>query len=1011
MKSPGTFPAAFAIALFFGLALLRPAAAQDYSFTTFAGEIGNDSRDGAGTAARFVRPIGIAVDAGGTLYVADAGSHAIRKISPSGVVTTFAGLAGRRGRADGTGSAARFNEPEGVAVDGSGNVYVADTGNNTIRKISPGGVVTTLAGSPGYGGSTDGTGGAARFSSPYDVAVDATGTVYVADTYNNMIRRITAFGVVTTVAANLDYPRGVAVDGSGNLFVADPYNYLIRKITPSGAVSTYPNLDTYFDIRDVAVDASGNVFVGGGAESWDLRVHKVTPGGVVTPLAGSGNPGNADGAGSTAEFGGQLGVAVDASGNVFVADSANQTIRKITAGGIVTTLAGARDNGSNDGVGSAARFQSPNGVAVDAGGNLFVADTYNATIRKVTPAGLVTTVAGAPDQGGSADGAGSAARFSYPHGVAVDASGTVYLADTNHTIRKISPDGAVTTLAGLADSAGSADGPGGTARFNHPIGVAVDAGGNVFVADTDNGTIRKITPAGVVTTFAGAPGQRGSADGAGSVARFNYPTGLAVDASGTLFVADLYAHTIRKITPDGVVTTLAGLNQSGSADGTGSAARFNNQRAVAVDAGGNVFVADTDNHTIRRIGANGFVSTVAGSVGRRGNANGAGSAARFHNPLGLAVDASGSLFVVESGSNAIRKGVPVPPIAPAIVAQPQGQTVARGRTVALHAAASGSPAPSYQWTRNGVALAGATDATLILANTTAASAGTYQCITSNLAGSIASDAVALAIVDPPDVGRINNFSVRANLVGGERLIAGLVVSGGSKLVLTRVIGPGLQPFLPPDAVLAGDPRLELYDGTGAILDGNENWGGGATLRDAFTAVGAFPLADTSADAALLRNLNAAHTVHALATATGIGLVEFYDAAASIGSSRFSNFSARGEVRVSDDVLIAGFVLEGSTSQTVLVRDIGPGLAPFKVPFTLEDPRLEIFNAAQQKIAGFDDWSSNLASIAAQIGAFALPARSLDAAVLLTLPPGLYTAVLSGAENDIGEGLIEIYDVQ
>ena len=254
-------------------------------------------------------------------------------------------------------------------------------------------------------------------------------------------------------------------------------------------------------------------------------------------------------------------------------------------GAVVSTLAGAAGSpGSADGPG--ARFAYPRGVAVDAAGTVYVADTNNSTIRKITPAGVVSTLAGTAASNGSADGTGAGARFNNPFGVAVDAAGAVYVADTNNsTIRKITPAGVVTTLAGTAGSGGSADGTGAAARFNVPIGVAVDAAGTVYVADTNNNTIRKITPAGAVSTLAGTAGSFGSADGTGASARFAYPRGVAVDAAGAVYVADEGNSTIRKIMPAGAVSTLAGTAASiGSADGTGAAARFRNPAGVAVDA-------------------------------------------------------------------------------------------------------------------------------------------------------------------------------------------------------------------------------------------------------------------------------------------------------------------------------------------------------------------------------------------------------------------------------------------
>ena len=320
--------------------------------------------------------------------------------------------------------------------------------------------------------------------------------------------------------------------------------------------------------------------------------------GTLAGLAGSS--GSTDG--SVARFYNPSGVAVDTAGNVFVADISNHTIRKVTSAGIATTLAGVGGlNGSTDATGTAARFYNPRGVAVDSAGNVFVADHYNDSIRKVTSAGVVTTLAGTAGFSGSTDATGSAARFYRPSGVAVDTAGNVFVADTsNHTIRKVTSAGVVTTLAGTAGSAGSTDATGSAARFNNPLSVSVDTAGNVYVADYGNHTIRKVTSAGVVTILAGTAVSTGSTDATGSAARFFYPAGLSVDSAGNVFVADSGNSTIRKVTSAGVVTTEGGLAQNiGSNNGLGSAARFKYPFGVTVDATGNVFVADSHSHTIR----------------------------------------------------------------------------------------------------------------------------------------------------------------------------------------------------------------------------------------------------------------------------------------------------------------------------------------------------------------------------------------------------------------------------
>ncbi|UCG98398.1 MAG: Ig-like domain-containing protein, partial [Burkholderiales bacterium] len=280
--------------------------------------------------------------------------------------------------------------------------------------------------------------------------------------------------------------------------------------------------------------------------------------------------------------------------------------------------------GTADGLGVDARFNSPTAVAADSAGNLYVGDRNNYTIRRIDAAGVVTTFAGSPGMSGSADGAGSDARFMQLWGgLAADSAGNVYVAD-NYTIRRVTPDGIVSTWVGMPGVGGGADGSGAEARFGWaPRGLAIDRAGNVYVADTANRTIRRITPAGVVSTLAGLSGVSGGADGVGSEARFASPRGIAADRLGNLYVAD--GHRVRKITPAGVVSTLAGAEgQAGSADGPGTASRFNDPSGVATDSGGNIYVADSGNYTIRRITPDGVVSTVAGTAGSRGSADGVG---------------------------------------------------------------------------------------------------------------------------------------------------------------------------------------------------------------------------------------------------------------------------------------------------------------------------------------------------------------------------------------------------
>lgn len=734
--------------------LPAPLAAQPnyttpYSVTTLAGISSDGSDDGMGSTARFNGPGCITLDANGNLYVADVGNHTIRKITSTGTVSTIAGLANVSGDADGPGNLARFSSPRGIARDAVGNLYVTDGENHTVRKITPTGLVTTVAGLAGKRGSQDGLGTEARFDFPAQIAVDAGGTLYVTDTLNSTIRKISAAGIVTTLAGTpgvtghsdgigsavkFSNPFGLALDATGNLYIVDTFNDAIRKITPNGNVTTIASGGDLYRPFGITVGTAGVLYV---ANSYGSIVQQISPAGVVTLFAGtSGSNGSQDGPAASAQFLFPIALTADAASAIYVADTGNNTIRKI-ANGVVTTLAGlspAAAYGSTDGTGSAARFSWAEGIALAANGDIYVADTYNHTVRKVTPAGVVTTLAGRAGLAGLNDGPGSSATFNYPSGLAVDAAGNVYVADMfNDRIRKISPAGIVSTVA-----------PG----FDSPGGVAVDASGNLYVADTENHVIRKITPTGTVSTLAGSPGVNGSADGQGSAARFNSPNALAVDAAGNVFVADTVNRTIRKITSAGLVSTVAGsVGAKGDADGTGTAARFRDPVGIAVDGGGNLYVTDQDSDTVRKITPAGVVSTVAGDPDDFGGTDGVGRKALFLFPYAIAADAAGNLVI--TSDTTIRKAMPA--VAPGFTTQPQSQSVTVGGTVTFTALATGTPSPTYQWYVNNAAIAGATASTLTLSNVQSTHAGTYTVVATNGAAALTSAAATLTVTTPAPV--------------------------------------------------------------------------------------------------------------------------------------------------------------------------------------------------------------------------------------------------------------------
>lgn len=322
----------------------------------------------------------------------------------------------------------------------------------------------------------------------------------------------------------------------------------------------------------------------------------------VTTYAGSGAMGTANGKAAQAAFSNPMGVATDHTGNIYVADSRNNLIRKISADGMVTTLAGSGRQGSADGRGSSASFFFPVGIASGNDGNVYVADTHNSLIRKIGPDGTVTTIAGklTPELKDHPDSLG---RLDNPYGIAVGKDGAIYFTDwAKNVVRKISRDGKVVIVAGTGDD-GAKDGPARSATFFLPEGIAVDDKGNLFVADTYNNIIRKIDAHGIVSTLAGKPGKRnkGSADGRGAAASFSHPCGIAVDKKGNVYVADVGNNKIRKITADGLVSTYAGTGARGTENGSSAQATFYQPFGVATDDAGNVYVADYQNNTIRKI--------------------------------------------------------------------------------------------------------------------------------------------------------------------------------------------------------------------------------------------------------------------------------------------------------------------------------------------------------------------------------------------------------------------------
>jgi sugar lactone lactonase YvrE len=670
------------------------------TISLFAGTDGGEgSRDGTGMQARFNRPAAAVADASGNLFVADTGNHVIRKVAPDGSVTTIAGKAGEAGYADGAAEAARFDSPAGLVVDGHGGLFVADTANHLIRHVASDGRVSTVAGSPRDTGRQDGTGANARFSSPVSLTVDRQGNLYVADTGNLAVRKVAPGGVVSTIirtgralsndadgpveSAGIGSIGGLTVDPAGNLYFAQTDSHTIRMISVSGVVTTLAGQPSnpgkqdgtgrnaqFSSPRAMSIDQAGNVYVLDGAgkygpgplsaeelaQSTYTAIRRISPGGAVTTLPVKGTP--YDQSGLETPLDTPAGIAFDAGGNLIVTDA--YAVRRLGPGGVLSTVAGKPYGAGRSGKADAnAAVTFIAGLAVDASGNVYVIPGNS--VYKLASNGEVMTF------GPRREAAGM--LFQSMDGIAVDPMGNVYVSDGlaphfisdgnvvlngNNQIQRIAADGAVTTVAGERAQIGSADGPGSTARFYGPKGLVADKAGNVYVADQLNHTIRRIAADGAVSTFAGTAGSAGSNDGPRMDARFSLPTALAMDAAGNLYVADTGSFTVRKVGTDGMVSTIAGMpGTSGDADGIGQAARLRYPSGIAVDGKGYVYVVDQQNNAVRRISPSGHVRTILRAPSQNGMALSQFDG-RFPGaispPLSVASDGGRTLYVGTVGA-------------------------------------------------------------------------------------------------------------------------------------------------------------------------------------------------------------------------------------------------------------------------------------------------------------------------------------------------------------------------
>jgi len=690
--------------------LCSPAAAQFYNISTVAGN--GRLQFGAGgqaTSANLVQPRFVVSDSAGNFYFSDTYFEQVFRVTPAGTITAYAGNGIQGFSGDGgQATAAELSQPEGLAVDSSGNLYIADGGNHRIRMVTPAGIISTVA--------QIGTGALA-------VALDGSGNLYVVG--GEVVVKVNSAGTVTpfagngnagysgdngpAISASLYSPAGLCVDSAGNVYVADSLNSRIRKINTQGIITTFAGdnkggftgdgeqatATSLFLPADVTVDGKGDVFI---SDALNARIRMVNPSGIISTVAGGGAS-IMDG-GALQEAVEPAGIAVDPNGNVLVVETGYRRVRRVVlAQESITTVAGQLPTASaGDGVpATSTALLDPVGVVLDSSGNLYISDYLDQRIRKISPSGIIGTIAGNGIPGQSRSGLASVGEIGGALDMSFDPLGNLYF--IGGIVLKIDTLGNLSAIAGEGGAGfGGDNGPATASLMLGPIDAVADAAGNIYISDGGNNRIRKVNPAGIITTYAGTGMPTYGGDGApATAAQIFGPWQLALDQGGNLYFADYGNSRVRKIDSSGIITTVAGggtgLGDGGPATAAGVGG---NLLGVAVDAAGNLYI--TSDARIRKVdAATGLISTIAGNGTPGFSGDGAlATNAMIHGANSITLDSAGNVYFSDEANLRVRKLTPAQIVAEGVAnsASFQAGGIAPGEIISIYGGPGVSLGPS-----------------------------------------------------------------------------------------------------------------------------------------------------------------------------------------------------------------------------------------------------------------------------------------------------------------------------